>query len=106
MKKINSKYVDTKHVNEMIDDYNKEVEGYIIKENKEIADLNNELVNTIKKVVENAFELEEPFRASRFAILCIVSVLLETATRTYHTNIIPDTLDKLLDKLANKLFGE
>lgn len=106
MKKINSKYVDTKHINEMIDDYNKEVESYIIKENKEIADLNNELVNTIKKVVENAFELEEPFRASRFATLCMISALLETAIDTYNTNVIPDTLDKLLDKLVNKLFGE
>lgn len=106
MKKINSKYVDTKHINEMINDYNKEVESYIIKENKEIADLNNELVNTIKKVVENAFELEEPFRASRFATLCMISALLETAIDTYQSRDMLNEVDKLLDKLVNKLFGE
>ena len=106
MKKINSKYIDTKHINEMIDNYSKQVEGYIIKENKEIADLNNELVNTIKKVVENAFELEEPFRASRFATLCIIGIFVETAIDTYQHRDMANEIDKLLNELLNKLAGE
>lgn len=106
MKKINSKYIDTKEINEMIDAYNKQVEGYIIKQNKEIADLNNELVNTIKKVIESSFELEEPFRASRFSILCIIGLLIQTAIDTYHDRDMINEVDKLLSELLNKLFGE
>ena len=106
MKKINSKYIDTKEINDMIDDYNKKVEPYLIKENKEVADLNNELVNTFKKVIESAFELKEPFRASRFSILCIIGMLIHTATDTYHDRDMMNEVDKLLDKLLDKLFGE
>ena len=106
MKKINSKYINTKKINYMIDDYNKNVEQFLIKKNKEVADLNNELVNTFKKVIENAFELEEPFRASRFSILCIIGALLQTATDTYRDRDLMNEVDTLLDKLLNKLFGE
>ena len=106
MKKINSKYIDTKEINEMIDNYNVKVEQYLIKKNKEVADLNNELVNTFKKVIESSFELEEPFRASRFSILCIIGMLIHAATDTYHDRDMMNEVDKLLDKLLDKLFGE
>ena len=106
MKKINSKYIDTKKINYMIDDYNKKVEQYLIKKNKEVADLNNELVNTFKKVIESSFELEEPFKASRFSILCIIGELIQTATDTYTDRDMMNEVDKLLDKLLDKLFGE
>ena len=102
MKKINSKYIDTKKINYMIDDYNKNVEQFLIKENKEVANLNNELVNTFKKVIESAFELKEPFKASRFSILCIIGALIQTATDTYRDRDMMNEVDKLLDKL----FGE
>ena len=106
MKKINSKYIDTKEINEMIDNYNVKVEQYLIKKNKEVADLNNEVVNTFKKVIESSFELEEPFRASRFSILCIIGALIQTATDTYADRDMMNEVNELLDKLLDKLFGE